>query len=118
MTCRRCGAPMVLDLASALELARRGFQGGRVFCRLGCSDLWVLAARPPTITAVPCAESDGRGRHERRLHRLTCVTCGEPYVTRGYPSRSRWCGDCRLQAARERDRLRHLARHQARRAAR
>jgi hypothetical protein len=109
---------MVLDQTSAIELARRGFQGGRVVCRLGCSDLWVLAARPPQITAVPFEEFDGRGRHVRRLHRLLCVTCSAPYVTRGYPSRSRWCGDCRLQAARERDRLRHLARHQARRAAR
>jgi hypothetical protein len=118
MTCRKCGSPMVLDLASAIELARRGFQGGRVYCRLGCSDVWVLTARPPKAPAVQFPEPDLRGRWERPVRTHYCVTCGSPFATRGCASRSKWCGPCRSANARERDHQRWLARRLPRSAAR
>jgi len=91
-TCPTCGNPLLIDRRTVAEFARLGYEGGRIFCRLGCGpDIWIKRRieRP-----VPEGlEIDSRGKYEREWRTYACQACGRPARTRG--NNARWCPECK-----------------------
>jgi len=111
--CDVCRGPLYVDALSVIQLARSGYAGARIYCRAGCTDVWLkrpLAARP-----VASGELETRGRYERPAHEFACETCGRAGQTRGY--RTRWCEHCRTLSRRQREREAYARRRRRRGAA-
>jgi hypothetical protein len=105
ITCEKCGGALYVDREAVLQVARRGFRGGRVFCVAGCTDVWrIEPAR--TMTERGVKPPDGRGKYPRTVRTVSCRVCERHYQTRG-TKRGR-CKACRTEAQRTRDRLRRL----------
>ena len=103
--CEKCGGALYVDPEAVLQVARRGFRGGRVFCVAGCTDVWLIEpARTMTERAVK--PPDGRGKYPRTVRTVSCRVCERHYQSRGTkPGR---CKACRTEEQRTRDRLRRL----------
>src|SRR5262245_31991763 len=103
--CEKCGGALYVDREAVLQVARRGFRGGRVFCVAGCTDVWLIEpARTMTERAVK--PPDGRGKYPRTVRTVSCRVCERHYQSRGTkPGR---CKACRTEEQRTRDRLRRL----------
>ena len=97
IACEKCGGSLYLDRESAMEVASRGFRGGRVFCVAGCTSVWLMRPSPPMAVPPP----DGRAKYERRVCTVSCRVCERHYQTK--PGR---CKACRTEARRTRDRRR------------
>ena len=106
MVCEMCGGPLVVDVKSVTDLAAMGGRGGRVFCRLGCFDTWLLRGRRPA--PVTTMKVDGRGKYDRRTRTFICEMCQQQHTTRG--PKTRWCLECRAALKAERCRARQAAR--------
>jgi hypothetical protein len=100
IACEKCGGSLYVDREAVLEVVRRGFRGGRIFCVAGCTDVWLIKpARTMTERAVP--RPDGRGKYLRTVRTMSCRVCERPYHTRGTkPGR---CKACRTEAGRRRE---------------
>ena len=106
ITCEKCGSALYVDREAVLQVARRGFRGGRVFCVAGCTDVWrIEPAR--TMTERGVKPPDGRGKYPRTVRTVSCRVCEQHYQTRG-TKRGR-CKTCRAEAQRTRDRLRRAS---------
>ena len=94
----------MVDQTSIGQLARSGYRGGRIFCRVGCTDLWIKARL--VIFTVP-EQPDGRGKYERIKRAFECVRCHQLSQTRGVATKR--CQACQQDAQRERDHARWVA---------
>jgi len=104
--CAKCGGPLFVDQQSVIQLARSGFEGARIYCRAGCTDVW-LKRRVVTIgRAVP---PERRGVYRRRVRTFECEICGRRGETLGHTTR--WCLSCRPAAIRAREQARYARRH-------
>lgn len=107
--CDICSGPLYVDEQSVAQLARHGYEGARIYCRLGCTDVWI---KRRVVTAPTVAEPDPRGRYLRPVRTFHCVRCGAVGKTRGY--RTRWCGSCAVMHRRERERVSYSRERQRR----
>jgi len=108
IACEKCGGALFVDREAVLQVTRRGFRGGRIFCVAGCTDVWLIEpARAMTGRAVK--PPDGRGKYSRTVRTVRCRVCERPYQSRG--TRRGRCKACRAEAQRTRDRLRRASHH-------
>lgn len=105
--CEKCGGALFVDREAVLQVTRRGFRGGRIFCVAGCTDVWLIEPAR-TMTGRAVKPPDGRGKYSRPVRTVSCRVCERPYQSRG-TKRGR-CKACRTEAQRTRDRLRRLPR--------
>ena len=111
MICERCGGPLFVDRESIVQLVRAGFDGARIYCRAGCTDVWLKRRRAVAERAEPKPEP--RGSYARLYRTFQCETCGRPGQTRGY--RTRWCEDCKTARRRQHERASYARRRRRRR---
>jgi hypothetical protein len=102
--CEICGGPLLVDWHSVIQLARAGFEGGRIYCRCGCTDVWL---KRPILRPVPSALEDGRGRYTREARPYRCEGCGKLGESRG--NNARWCSLCKVAVRMSRERERYAA---------
>lgn len=93
MTCQTCGGPLYADRASMADLALRGYRGGRVYCKLGCTDVW-LKVRIPGQSIVT---------DESKIKIVRCMDCGTDVRTKNRGTKR--CESCRKKKALEQGRL-------------
>src|SRR5262245_53660561 len=108
--CATCGGPLFVDRRSIAQLAREGFEGARIYCRCGCTDVWL---KRPILRAAPPIPSDGRGRYPRELRSYACAGCGVRCETRG--NNAHWCTACLKASRAKRERKRYADRKSPRR---
>lgn len=99
MICAKCLGPLYADRESVAEAATRGYRGGRIYCRSGCTDLWLLAradGSPDRIVAPRYTH------YERADLEMACHSCGRPFLTRA--SNAKRCQACREEMHRVRAR--------------
>ena len=108
IACEKCGGALFVDREAVLQVTRRSFRGGRIFCVAGCTDVWLIEpARAMTGRAMK--PPDGRGKYSRTVRTVSCRVCERPYQSRG--TRRGRCKACRAEAQRTRDRLRRASHH-------
>jgi hypothetical protein len=109
VTCQKCGAPLYVDRRTISQCLREGLVGARLFCRLGCGDVWIK--QPIRRPEVPAAadDLDQRGKYVREPRPYNCQACGRPGTTHG--NHARWCAECKAKLLAERERLRYARRH-------
>jgi hypothetical protein len=108
VTCQKCGGPLYLDRRTISQCLREGLVGARLFCRLGCGDVWIKQPiRRPEPTADDGDES-GSGKYIREARTYHCEACVRPGTTRG--NHARWCAECKAKLLAERERARYAQR--------
>ena len=94
MTCAKCGGELLADRAAIAEFRAHNLVGGRIYCRMGCTSIWLQAA-PIHVERHVGADH----KTSRRVRRFQCSRCGAAF--RSNASRVKRCARCRVLHKRE-----------------
>ena len=113
--CSTCHGELYADRKSVADAAAVGCHGGRIFCVLGCTDIWLMERRVDLTVAPTVISSDPPNRagyhlKPRKKRLFECQRCHEQTETTC--SAAKWCAPCRRIVNNEREVIRQRMRRQ------